>query len=617
MCTTHKIISHGTGFPCDGKMYSHCKTTLSAFGRTRYILMVNENDTRDSVIVADKPEKIEYTEELALKDFFGPGGRLVRKGEKFYSYWGDNTRTDNCGDYFYPNKYYLHKKGGVFLLEKDGSFRMYAGGAREYDDWSMDNVIGKDWELCCWEMSHDAVRVSGDHLPYPLTLPSSNKHVIKSDLSDTYALRSRKGIDYIEALDDETSSTYIVTRYDCKEGSPWAICRECNGISLRESGITDHQNRHICGCCKVNYSYSTYKKAWYKDEDLTTIYPERELFPTEDLYSQENFHRCPFCRKWFSKGSIHTADDYHVCPSCLEFNGYTNDEGVLYAHPPISLAIHGYHEGRKHNPIKFFGSYNPYTKYIGIELEIDGRLSSYDNEHAYQILRKDLEEFYCEYDSSLNDGFEIISHPMTVEYALNKIHWEHIFKEMNHLGYDNHLQKAGVHIHVSRKWFGGDAAIGRLIRIVGDNFESITKFGGKSIYMRDHYSDTPWHKSPMDAASVREETPNEELPKYYDEYSSDRYFAVNVRPKNTIELRFFKGVTDENTMRAFIQFADILTTIAGFGAEFSWEAVAKVACSKEYEELIYEGVRLRLIEPEWLTKYQEKMTLLKEMITCA
>jgi len=36
---------------------------------------------------------------------------------------------------------------------------------------------------------------------------------------------------------------------------------------------------------------------------------------------------------------------------------------------------------------------------------------------------------YCKHDGSLNDGFEIVTHPMTLDYHLHRMPWEELLEK--------------------------------------------------------------------------------------------------------------------------------------------------------------------------------------------
>ena len=84
-------------------------------------------------------------------------------------------------------------------------------------------------------------------------------------------------------------------------------------------------------------------------------------------------------------------------------------------------------------------------RYFGVELEIDE--AGEDNDSARRIMEiansNGLENLYCKHDGSLDDGFEMVTHPMTLEYHMKEMPWAKILQEAIRLGYTSH-QATGI-----------------------------------------------------------------------------------------------------------------------------------------------------------------------------
>ena len=83
--------------------------------------------------------------------------------------------------------------------------------------------------------------------------------------------------------------------------------------------------------------------------------------------------------------------------------------------------------------------YGQGPRYLGVELEVDG--AGECSENAQQIL--DLangkrELIYCKHDGSLNDGFEIVTHPMSLAFHQSNMPWREILREAVSMGYRSH-----------------------------------------------------------------------------------------------------------------------------------------------------------------------------------
>lgn len=134
------------------------------------------------------------------------------------------------------------------------------------------------------------------------------------------------------------------------------------------------------------------------------------------------------------------GEDYPYCENCY--------------HILKNQVIHNY----DYRPETIF--YGDGPRYFGVELEIDkgGEIGS----NAEQILavgNRERDFYYCKHDGSLDDGFEIVSHPATTECHLTQLPWKAVMAEAVSLGYRSHQAcTCGLHIHISRLAFGRTAA---------------------------------------------------------------------------------------------------------------------------------------------------------------
>lgn len=146
---------------------------------------------------------------------------------------------------------------------------------------------------------------------------------------------------------------------------------------------------------------------------------------------EEYYYRCDCCSRIIRSSYIYWRNDSPYCENCYDdFNDEIED--------------HDY----KPEPI-FYGKGN---RYLGVELEVDH--GGKDDENAVSI--KEVgnyhdEHIYIKSDSSLGDGFEIVSHPMTLGYHMNEMDWEGVLNDAVRLGYCSHqTSTCGLHIHVKQ-----------------------------------------------------------------------------------------------------------------------------------------------------------------------
>ncbi|WMJ84952.1 hypothetical protein RBH76_05915 [Oscillospiraceae bacterium MB24-C1] len=156
------------------------------------------------------------------------------------------------------------------------------------------------------------------------------------------------------------------------------------------------------------------------------------------------------------------ADDYYCfCENCGQLirneDAYylDEDENVPYCYDCYDThqnrtSIHPY--GYKPEPI-FYGEGD---RYFGIELEIDDAgKGGFNARSILNVANAGLPHIYIKSDSSLNEGMEIVTHPMSMDYHHHQMPWESILACARDMGYKSHdTNTCGLHIHVSRRCLG-------------------------------------------------------------------------------------------------------------------------------------------------------------------
>lgn len=254
-------------------------------------------------------------------------------------------------------------------------------------------------------------------------------------------------------------------------------------------------------------------------------------------------------------------NEYFACAECGTlinsntahyFNDFDDEAYCQYCYERLkSRAIHNYNY--KPEP-EFYGNDN---LFLGIELEIDeGGEFNENAEKLIRIANDTNDHIYCKHDGSLNDGFEIVSHPMTLKYHQETMNWRDVFSEAVSMNYRSHqTSTCGLHCHVNRDAFGStyeeqEAVIARIIYFVEHHWLELLKFSRRSEYAINRWA------SRYGLTGNTDQTYKDAKAKHL-----GRYVAVNLENDNTIEFRLFRGTLRYETFIATLQLVHEICTV--------------------------------------------------------
>lgn len=200
---------------------------------------------------------------------------------------------------------------------------------------------------------------------------------------------------------------------------------------------------------------------------------------------------------------------------------------------------------------------------MGVELEIDE--GGECDHNARSILEtangSGAEYFYCKHDGSLNDGFELVTHPMTLAYHQSEVPWAELLRKAAELGYKSH--QAGTcwlaypckpAAHLEKQRASRTPALPRILYFVEKHWEELLKFSRR----------TPRQLEQWAARYGYKEQPREILNHAKKGYHGGRYTCVNLQNYSTIEFRMFRGTLKYNTVMATLQLVDRICDVALF-----------------------------------------------------
>ncbi len=337
------------------------------------------------------------------------------------------------------------------------------------------------------------------------------------------------------------------------------------------------------------------KRAIDGDETIYTVHGETVC---EDCADEETVI-CDRCGERIWNSENEGDDSISLCTPCyeryythcdicgelinLDDANYDDDDGPYCdeCYDKHCRSIHNY--GYKPEPI-FYGEGD---RFFGVELEIDkgGKLS----DNADLILAEgnySNKHIYIKSDGSLEDGMEIVSHPMTLNYHINYMPWQDVMETAIRLGYSSHkTDTCGLHIHVNKKSLGDtqqlqEETISRILYFVEHHWEELLKFSRRTEYQMNRW-----------AARYGYKNNPAEMIEHAKKHSNGRYSCVNITNYETIEFRMFRGTLKLNSLIAAIQLVDIICEMAITFSDneiksIGWTEFAESIDTDEYPELI-------------------------------
>ena len=342
-------------------------------------------------------------------------------------------------------------------------------------------------------------------------------------------------------------------------------------VRLKETDITETEEE-TCVCSNCGREYPEGEGAHFDDQDLCQDC-------LEELTSV-----CSRCGERIWNDSNVGNSEIVLCQSCYD-NYYTtcegcgeiiclddtyhidDDEEAAYCYSCYSQhrneqkTIHSY--SYKPEPL-FYPEYNSDSLFLGVELEIDE--GGEDPGNAKEILgvaNQREECLYIKHDGSLHDGLELVSHPCTLDYHMNRVPWREICDKSVSLGYTSHMANtAGLHVHISRLALGNtyqkqEEVIARILYFVEAHFNEMLRFSRRTEAQLNRWAARYGFKEhPKDILDHAKNS------------SFGRYTAVNLLNSNTIEFRIFRGTLKYTSFIAALQ---IVSEICGAAISMSDE----------------------------------------------
>lgn len=312
---------------------------------------------------------------------------------------------------------------------------------------------------------------------------------------------------------------------------------------------------HVRNCTSIGESAPTRDEyaerngihfVWVSDQ-LATGYCDEcgHLYCVEDddTISDSGVNACASCShywNWCDDHDRYWHNDEGGCEYCD-----SEDEGSHLIHDYSYRPSASFHYITKDGDARSGFHEIPATAVTGFELEMEA--VNCEISDAATLADRLLNGItYLKHDGSLDNGFEVVSHPMTLEYINKQFNFAAL-KELADLGMRSaKTRTCGLHVHINKSYFRETpTTLYRFMSLFYGNSEQWQRLAGRSesSYARWDLSEGSRMLSYVRAlASGDRYTVNE-----------DRYVAINLQPSHTVEMRFFKGSMNPNTIQARLQ----------------------------------------------------------------
>lgn len=310
-----------------------------------------------------------------------------------------------------------------------------------------------------------------------------------------------------------------------------SLCDGCGHRVLRATETAD--DRWLCQACAA---------AWSGCVSCARLTGPHECTDTDEVVcyrcASVFFDRCFSCGR-HSAASRYVAGGLRACTRCAAGFSCCQECGTLLrgqrgcdlcAHP---ARVRNY--SFKPNP-RFHGE-GPL--FLGLELEIVVPDDIHDA--AVELATDRLAGLgYLKRDSSIQPGgFELVSHPMSYRYALDRFPWA-LLGQLDDLGCDTNAG-VGLHVHASRAGFASPAHVFRWMKLLYRNESEVTRLARR----QSRYA--PFDR--LARSRVKDTAKN-----HIHALGLDRYQAINPYPRHTLELRVFASSLDVGRVQAALAF---------------------------------------------------------------
>ena len=399
----------------------------------------------------------------------------------------------------------------------------------------------------------------------------------KNCLSDYNTCRICKELHKIDNMRYDTQNNDYVCD-DCYDNEYLHVCHDCGEITY-DIQLVSYEHKIVCqDCADSNYILCDDCKEYYSEDNIHSDEYGHHL--CNECYNVE-YCTCQNCEEIVHVDNIYVVENReysnYYCQDCyIEFTNRLHD----YSYKPTPLFFHSTDERRVRTTNFLF---------MGVELEVDNGSSIGE---SVKYIQSDCDWIYCKEDSSLSNGIEIVTHPCTLKFHMEQ-KYESLFDWLTKKEWKSEdTSTCGLHVHINKDYLGStievqDLNIAKIMLIM----DRLWNKGIVNFTRRKNEELNRWAKRCTIEGIEYESLSGKDIinkSKVYKE--GDRYYALNLNNKDTIEFRLFKGTLKYTTFIGTLQFISNLVHYAKdktlIEIQQSNIKISDIIKYNEYEELM-------------------------------
>lgn len=366
-----------------------------------------------------------------------------------------------------------------------------------------------------------------------------------------------------------------------------ARCLSC-GEEHPIADMTEVSGGYVCdSCLDEHYSQCDYCGDWVLRDELESVNRgmyyyclsclEDHAVQCDDCGEYFTGNRMTFLRSWGHNLDIcdGCSSDYRPCDDC---GAIVHENDCHWDDDDYPHCADCYNRNHANPGIRNY-SYKPAPDFayrgredagsvltFGTELEVDV-VDGIDYQDAEETARDVTHlgegRLYCKHDGSLDEGFEIVSHPASLAYHMYQFRWANIMRTVSKAGFRSHeTETCGLHIHVGRQQLGQTeearrVAVGNTVILAQVLQNELTKFSRRKADRLARWA--AFGSMPLSGVAYTDSDLTR-LALYT--RNGGRYQAVNLTNDSTVEFRIFRGTLKRDTLIAALQLVSNLCQYA-------------------------------------------------------